>query len=128
MILIASLMIPTEMTIVPMFVGFLKVRLTNSYIGLILPTIAPVLSVYIFRQFFLGLPEELEDAARIDGASRFGDFLAHSAAFGSLADNRRLDPALYLELEFLSLAIIGFLTKNENHARRHRGFYTCGRV
>jgi multiple sugar transport system permease protein len=73
-ILIASLMIPTEMTIIPMFVGFLKVGLSNSYIALILPTIANVFSVYIFRQFFLGLPPELEDAAAIDGASRFGVF------------------------------------------------------
>jgi multiple sugar transport system permease protein len=73
-VLIASLMIPTEMTIIPMFVGFLKVGLANSYIALILPTIANVFSVYIFRQFFLGLPPELEDAAAIDGASRFGVF------------------------------------------------------
>jgi len=73
-ILIASLMIPTEMTIIPMFVGFLKVGLSNSYIALILPAIANVFSVYIFRQFFLGLPAELEDAASIDGASRFGIF------------------------------------------------------
>jgi multiple sugar transport system permease protein len=73
-ILIASLMIPAEMTIVPMFVGFLKVGLSNSYIALILPTLANVFSVYIFRQFFLGLPPELEDAAAMDGASRFGVF------------------------------------------------------
>lgn len=69
--LIASLMIPTEMTIVPLYIGALKTGLINTYAGLILPTIAPVLSVYIFRQFFLGLPEELEDAAKIDGAGRF---------------------------------------------------------
>lgn len=74
LILIASLMIPTEMTIVPLYIGVLKTGLINTYLGLILPTIAPVLSVYIFRQFFLGLPEELEDAAKIDGASRFGIF------------------------------------------------------
>ncbi len=73
-VLIASLMIPTEMTIVPMFVGFLKVGMANSYIALILPAVANVFSVYIFRQFFLGLPAELEDAAMIDGASRFGIF------------------------------------------------------
>jgi multiple sugar transport system permease protein len=73
-ILIASLMIPTEMTIIPMFVGFLKVGLSNSHIALILPAIANVFSVYIFRQFFLGLPAELEDAAAIDGANRFDVF------------------------------------------------------
>jgi multiple sugar transport system permease protein len=73
-VLIASLMIPAEMTIIPMYVGFLKVGMSNSYTALILPTIANVFSVYIFRQFFMGLPAELEDAATIDGASRFGIF------------------------------------------------------
>ncbi|PWH15165.1 MAG: ABC transporter permease [Anaerolineae bacterium] len=73
-ILIASLMIPTEMTIVPMFVGFLKAGLANTYFALIVPAIPNVFSVYIFRQFFLGLPDELEDAAAIDGANRFQIF------------------------------------------------------
>ncbi|MCS7247483.1 MAG: carbohydrate ABC transporter permease [Anaerolineales bacterium] len=73
-VLIASLMIPTEMTIVPMFVGFLKAGLANTYFALIVPAIPNVFSVYIFRQFFLGLPDELEDAAAIDGANRFQIF------------------------------------------------------
>ena len=73
-ILLASLMIPAEMTIIPMFVGFLKLRLANNYLALILPPVASVICVYIFRQFFIGIPQELEDAARIDGASRFGIF------------------------------------------------------
>ncbi|MCI0520499.1 MAG: carbohydrate ABC transporter permease [Chloroflexi bacterium] len=73
-ILLASLMIPTEMAIVPLYIAFLKINLTNNYIAIILPSIASVFSVYIFRQFFLGLPQELEDAAAIDGASRFGTF------------------------------------------------------
>jgi multiple sugar transport system permease protein len=73
-LLLASLMIPTEMSIVPLFIAFLRVGLVNNYAALILPSIASVLSVYIFRQFFLGLPPELEDAAAIDGASQFGIF------------------------------------------------------
>jgi multiple sugar transport system permease protein len=73
-ILVASLMIPAEMTIVPMFVGFLKAGLANTYFALIVPAIPNVFSVYIFRQFFLGLPDELEDAAQIDGAHRFQVF------------------------------------------------------
>jgi multiple sugar transport system permease protein len=73
-VLLASLMIPTEMSIVPLYIAFLKVGLTNSYLAIILPSVASVISVYIFRQFFMGLPQELEDAASIDGASRFGTF------------------------------------------------------
>jgi multiple sugar transport system permease protein len=68
---LAALMIPTEMTIVPLFIGFLKAGLINNLLPLILPSLANVFSVYLFRQFFLALPRELEDAAMIDGASRF---------------------------------------------------------
>ena len=68
---LAALMIPTEMTIVPLFIGFLKAGLINNLLPLILPSLANVFSVYLFRQFFLTLPRELEDAAMIDGASRF---------------------------------------------------------
>lgn len=73
-ILLASLMIPTEMSIVPLYIAFLKLNFTNNYPAIILPSIASVFSVYIFRQFFLGLPQDLEDAAAIDGASRWGTF------------------------------------------------------
>ncbi len=68
---LASLMVPTEVTVVPMLVGFLKVGWANTYQALILPTIASVFSVYIFRQFFLKFPTELEEAARMDGAGPF---------------------------------------------------------
>jgi multiple sugar transport system permease protein len=73
---LAALMIPTEMTIVPLFIGFLKAGLVNNLLALILPSLANVFSVYLFRQFFLTLPRELEDAAAIDGASRFRIFWA----------------------------------------------------
>lgn len=73
---LAALMIPTEMTIVPLFIGFLKAGLVNNLLALILPSLANVFSVYLFRQFFLTLPRELEDAAAIDGASRFRMFFA----------------------------------------------------
>jgi ABC-type glycerol-3-phosphate transport system permease component len=71
---LAALMIPTEMTIVPLFIGFLKAGLVNNLLALILPSLANVFAVYLFRQFFLTLPRELEDAAMIDGASRFRVF------------------------------------------------------
>lgn len=75
MLLLTSLMIPTEMTIVPRFIAFLKLRATDSYSALILPPLAEVFSVYLFRQFFLSLPRELEEAAAMDGASRLRIFL-----------------------------------------------------
>jgi multiple sugar transport system permease protein len=68
---LASLMIPTEVSIIPMLLGFLKLGWANSYAALILPTIGNVFSVYIFRQFFMTFPTEIEEAARVDGAGPF---------------------------------------------------------
>ena len=73
-IMIAAIMIPSEMTIIPLFLAFLKLRLVNSYMAIILPSLASVFSVYLFRQFFLTLPRELEDAAAIDGCNRYQTF------------------------------------------------------
>ena len=73
-ILIASLMIPTEVTVIPLLLAVIKLGWASSYQALILPTVANVFSVYIFRQFFLTFPRELEEAARIDGAGPFTTF------------------------------------------------------
>ena len=70
-IFLASLMIPTEVSIVPMLLGFIKIGWASTYQALILPNIGNVFSVYIFRQFFLSFPNELEEAARMDGAGQF---------------------------------------------------------
>jgi multiple sugar transport system permease protein len=75
-LVLATLMIPSEMTIVPLFIGFLRADLVNNYAAFILPSVASVFSVYLFRQFFLSLPRELEDAARVDGAGRFRIFFS----------------------------------------------------
>jgi multiple sugar transport system permease protein len=71
LIFLASLMIPVEVTVIPMLLAFIKVGWASSYQALILPTIANVFSVYIFRQFFISFPTELEEAARMDGAGPF---------------------------------------------------------
>jgi multiple sugar transport system permease protein len=71
---VASLMIPAEVTVVPLLLAIIKVGLASTYAALILPTMANVFSVYIFRQFFLTFPNELEEAARLDGAGPFRIF------------------------------------------------------
>lgn len=73
-LVLATIMIPAEMSIVPLFIGFLTVGLGNTLAGILLPSIASVIGLFIFRQFFLGLPRELDDAAEIDGASKFAIF------------------------------------------------------
>jgi multiple sugar transport system permease protein len=61
--------------VIPMLLGFIKIGWASTYQALILPTIANVFAVYIFRQFFLSFPRELEEAARLDGAGPFKLFL-----------------------------------------------------
>ena len=63
-----TLMLPIEVRIIPTFKVASDLHLLNSYQGLILPLIASATATFLFRQFFLTIPEELAEAARIDGA------------------------------------------------------------
>lgn len=76
-VLIAGLMIPREVIIVPLFQMFQSVGLTDSHVPLILIPMFGAQSVFgtfLMRQFFMGLPTELEEAGRMDGLGRFGIF------------------------------------------------------
>jgi multiple sugar transport system permease protein len=66
--LLSSLMIPGEVLLVPNYVITSRLDWLNSYQGLIVPWIASVFGMFLLRQFFLALPTELFEAARIDGA------------------------------------------------------------
>ena len=63
-----SLMLPVEVRISPTYKVVSDLGLLNSYGGLILPLIASATATFLFRQFFLTVPDELVEAARIDGA------------------------------------------------------------
>nr|WP_233119951.1 ABC transporter permease subunit [Rappaport israeli] len=63
-----TLMLPVEVRIVPTFEVAASLHLLNSYAGLILPLIASATATFLFRQTFLTIPEEMLEAARIDGA------------------------------------------------------------
>jgi sn-glycerol 3-phosphate transport system permease protein len=63
-----TLMLPVEVRIVPTFKVVADLHLLNTYAGLSIPLIASATATFLFRQFFLTLPEELLEAARIDGA------------------------------------------------------------
>ncbi|WP_433472374.1 carbohydrate ABC transporter permease [Spirillospora sp. CA-142024] len=76
-VVLTGLLIPSEVTIVPLFQMFQKAGMVDTHWPLILVPVlgAPsVLATFIMRQFFIGLPDELEDAARVDGLGRFGTF------------------------------------------------------
>lgn len=68
-LVLGTLMIPGMVTLVPLFVLIANMGLVNTYAGLILPFLAAPFGVFLMRQFFLGIPDELIDAARVDGAS-----------------------------------------------------------
>lgn len=74
--LLCGLMIPFSTIIVPVVQILADFHWLNTYQGLIVPNIASALGGFLFRQFFLGLPYELGEAARIDGASEFRIFLS----------------------------------------------------
>ncbi|HET6265507.1 MAG TPA: sn-glycerol-3-phosphate ABC transporter permease UgpE [Usitatibacter sp.] len=63
-----TLMLPIEVRIIPTFKVAADLNLLDSYAGLILPVIASATATFLFRQFFLTIPDELAEAARIDGA------------------------------------------------------------
>jgi len=63
-----TLMLPVEVRIIPTFKVAADLKLLDSYAGLTLPLIASATATFLFRQFFLTIPEELAEAARIDGA------------------------------------------------------------
>ncbi len=70
-----TLMLPVEVRIVPTYEVIANLGLLNSYSGLILPLIASATATFLFRQLFLTIPDELVEAARMDGAGPMRFFL-----------------------------------------------------
>lgn len=73
-LVLGTLMIPGVVTFVPLFVLVSNLGMANSYPGLIFPFLAGPFGVFLMRQFILGLPDELIQAARVDGAGEFRIF------------------------------------------------------
>ena len=65
------MMVPSQLTLMPRFVIFSQIGLTNSHLSLIIPKIIAVSSTFMLRQAFIGAPDELREAARIDGAGEY---------------------------------------------------------
>jgi len=95
-LVLALMILPFEAIAVPLFYGVSILGLRDTYAAQILPFIANAFSIYLFYSFFIGLPKELEEAARLDGASSLRIF------FSIIVPNAK--PA------FASVAILSFLT------------------
>jgi multiple sugar transport system permease protein len=71
-LVLATLMIPFQVVMIPTFLIVRKLGMIDTLGALILPNLAQAFGIFLLRQFFRTLPIELEEAARIDGASRLG--------------------------------------------------------
>jgi len=94
-LVLALMILPLEAIAVPLFYQVAVLGLRDTYIAQILPFIANAFAIYLFYSFFIGLPRELEEAARLDGASTLRIF------FGIIVPNSK--PV------FASVAILTFL-------------------
>jgi multiple sugar transport system permease protein len=73
-VLLAALVIPVQVTMMPLFLMLKQVGLVNSYAGAIIPGMAGVFGIFLVRQYARSIPDELLEAARIDGAGEFRIF------------------------------------------------------
>ncbi len=73
-IILSTLMIPTEMLVIPWYVMSARLGWIDTYWGIMFPGLMSAFGVFLMRQFMAGVPDELLDAGRIDGVSEFGLF------------------------------------------------------
>lgn len=73
-VLVGTVMIPMQLLLVPTYVMFARVGLIDTLAAAFVPWLASAFGIFLMRQFFLSLPSELEDAAKIDGCNQFGVF------------------------------------------------------
>jgi multiple sugar transport system permease protein len=124
MVMLSTMMLPAQVTMIPVFILFRWLGMVDSFWPLIIPAwLASPFFVFMFRQFFSQVPEELVEAARIDGASHWrvywqlmmplsGPVIAIVAIYTFLSSwNDFLNPLIYLnstENRTLALALNGF--------------------
>jgi len=72
LVILATMLMPTEGTMVPLFLGLSRLRISDSYFSLVMPVVANAFGLYLLTQFFQTIPSELRDAALIDGATDLG--------------------------------------------------------
>src|SRR5439155_2605299 len=70
-LLMVTLMVPGQVTMIPVFLFLKQLGLLNTYWGLILPASVSIFGIFLIRQFMMTIPDDLIEAARIDGCSEF---------------------------------------------------------
>jgi multiple sugar transport system permease protein len=74
-LVLATLMIPGQVTMIPVYLILNKMGLTNTMAGIVLPSLVGAFAIFLFRQFMSTIPDELLEATRLDGAGEFRIFL-----------------------------------------------------
>lgn len=69
---VSTIMIPFQIVMIPLYILTVQLGLRNTYLGVILPSVASAFGIFLLRQAFQGVPKELEEAARMDGCSELG--------------------------------------------------------
>jgi ABC-type glycerol-3-phosphate transport system permease component len=119
MLVLATMMVPSEVTLIPTYILFTKIHWVNTFLPLTVPSwFGWPFFIFLLRQFFMTLPTELDDAARIDGCSTWGIFarivlplskpaLATVAIFAFIGNwNNFLPQLIYLhDLSQVTLAV-----------------------
>jgi multiple sugar transport system permease protein len=128
LVVLATMMLPSQVTLIPLYVIYAKLGWINTYLPLLVPTfLGNPFFIFLLRQFFLGMPKELMDAARLDGASELRILATIVAPLSAPALitvgiltfidkwNDFYGPLIYLqkpELQPLSLAVQIFQTQH----------------
>ncbi|MEC5186949.1 carbohydrate ABC transporter permease [Geobacillus thermodenitrificans] len=73
-LVLATMMIPGQVTMIPVYLILNEMHLTNTMAGIVLPGLVGAFSIFLFRQFMSTIPDELLEAARLDGANEFRVF------------------------------------------------------
>lgn len=69
-----TMMVPFEILMLPLYKEIINLRLSNTWAAIILPSVANASTIFFFRQYLTGIPKDIADAGRVDGASEYGIF------------------------------------------------------
>ncbi|MDZ8185849.1 MAG: carbohydrate ABC transporter permease [Nostoc sp. ChiSLP02] len=70
--IVSTIMIPFQIVMIPLYILTVQLGLRNTYLGMIFPSLASAFGIFLLRQAFMGVPKEIEEAARMDGSSELG--------------------------------------------------------
>jgi putative chitobiose transport system permease protein len=70
--IVSTIMIPFQIVMIPLYILTVQLGLVNTYWGMMFPSLASAFGIFLLRQAFMGIPKEIEEAARMDGSSELG--------------------------------------------------------